>query len=286
MSTLGLTPYQSALTTAVKANAPTKQVAAAMLVGSALESGQSPANVAGVSYGPYQIEPLPGSPLWAKAGQTVAGADNPETATKAMLASYEQGVAWVQANNPKLWQTNVAAAAEAAALEAENPAGYAQEASTIVATGQPVAYGAEQSASNVGSAYQLAMSELTGKVGPYQVAGGSPASTTGTAAVTTGAVTTSASGSLGGLGGLFQSLDRLLNPGAPGLATSVLSLGTADLGHIIQMWAIRLVVALPGVIALLLAAAAGLLGSGIGKQAAKAVEFIPAGKAMAKVVKA
>ncbi|MDA8301934.1 MAG: hypothetical protein M0005_10410 [Actinomycetota bacterium] len=111
--------------------------------------------------------------------------------------------------------------------------------------------------------------------------------------------------SLPGFGGFLQGLDTMLNPahgGSGGWLAKLLNLGSPDLlpkalglGSsatnpaawltVLETWVVRLAFALPGVIAMLMAAAAGLLGSGLAGQAGKVVEALPAGKALHAAVR-
>lgn len=79
----------------------------------------------------------------------------------------------------------------------------------------------------------------------------------------TGGSATQPTSTLTGFGGLLQQLDHLLNtawhPG--GTTASIASLGTADIFGYVELVAVRLAFALPGVIGLLVSAGVGIIGA-------------------------
>ena len=93
-----------------------------------------------------------------------------------------------------------------------------------------------------------------------------------------GAVTNT---NLPGLGGLLQQFDLVLNPTKTVTTGGILAINITGL----ETLGVRLLVALPGVIGLLMAAASGLLGIAAGNQAQKALAMVPGGKLAAAVTK-
>ena len=89
---------------------------------------------------------------------------------------------------------------------------------------------------------------------------------------------------LPGLGGLLQQVDLWLNPVQQGGGGTIGSVFQGVLFPL-EVDGIRLVAALPGVIALLMAAASGLLGITAGGTAQKALSVVPGGNIVTKAVK-
>ncbi len=125
-----------------------------------------------------------------------------------------------------------------------------------------------------GSAADQAFRILT--LGTQNVPGGLAAGTTLPSAppASPGVATNT---NLGGFGALLQQLDAWLN--IKPSSTGVLNLSS------VELFGVRLLVALPGLLALLMAAAAGLLGA-LGKNGATQVlQVVPGGPVLAKAAK-
>ncbi len=86
---------------------------------------------------------------------------------------------------------------------------------------------------------------------------------------------------LPGLGALLQQFDLLLNPTKKVTTGGILDINITSL----EMMGVRVLVALPGVIGLLMAAASGLLGIAAGGGAQKVLSVIPGGKIAATAAK-
>lgn len=126
----------------------TKDLALAMLTGSALESNQNPAAKGAGSYGAWQIQMLAGRSV------SPAQAMNPTFAAKFMYPAYKGALGSV---SPALWSSNAAQAAEQVAYHAERPA---------------ADYYTSQGPSRVSAAFALASSEVGDPVGPTMSTGG------------------------------------------------------------------------------------------------------------------
>ena len=237
--------------------------------------------------------------------QAVTIAESPTLSTAVMLPYYEQGVK--EAN----WNAGIAQGAAQAAYIAEQPA-------KPYGTSQGQLLGVP--ASEIVSEYytQYVVPAESGRVDYAPPMGqttvvppGTPP--TSTPPPMTGHATTTKT--LPGFGGLLQQLDSILNPappkstlysskapprgvpkwlweygtgGAGGGIASIAQHGVGGtLGSIVQgllfpveVFAIRLLVAIPGLIGLLMAAAGGILGALAGDKAAGALALIPGGTAL------
>lgn len=130
-------PTTEDLVNQILAQAPSPEVALAMLFGSQSESGQNPTKNAGGGYGAFQFtppsawtDPNTGLPL------TSSEADNPADAVATILPSYESA-----AQVAPSYLTG-APLAEWIALNAELPSNYQAESGQIANTSQTTTYGA------------------------------------------------------------------------------------------------------------------------------------------------
>lgn len=138
---------------AIIAQAPNRDTALAMLMGSYLESNQTTNertwDVNAYSAGPFMIHEQPGNVYYGRVGGTTAGAENPAKATAAMLgAGTTTGYAYSTSQVPaSLWASNPELAGEEAAYGAEHPS---------------ETYYQSQGVARVNAAYKVAASELAG----------------------------------------------------------------------------------------------------------------------------
>ena len=250
---------------------PSSELQAAMLTGAFYESDFNPTisepDSGGMSYGAYSFHE-PGGELTTLEDQgyspqaAIMIAQNPWQSTVTMLKAYEAGVK--KAN----WSQGMALGAAQAAALAERPA---EPYGTAAAKqqGVPVRQVVEQNYTD----YIVPAAALSGSSLP-------PATAPGTTTTTT----TAHAANLPGLGGLLQQFDGLINPrqpttvgtGLPGISLNV---------SVFVVIGLRAIVALPGVVGILMAAASGLLGLAGGRVGSAALNVVPGGSVVKGALK-
>ena len=237
-------PTSEDLVNQILAQAPSPEVALAMLFGSQSESGQNPTKNAGGGYGAFQFtppsawtDPNTGLPL------TPSEADNPADAVATILPSYESA-----AQVAPSYLTG-APLAEWIALNAELPSNYQAEAGQIANTSQTTTYGAatkENPQANYAkavdeyNAYQNLQqasasgdnAEVTAALTAYTQALGSTPSTS-----TTNPQTGTPLPAKNPAGKVFLAIDNLLNGHEKGISTGGLipftSIGSVNLAPLL-----------------------------------------------------